>query len=264
MAQKPGYETFSSSWNKTLNWAHQQGIGTASVLPVYELDAKRFVSGTYPMSEAERTRAILASYNPNNVTPLPTDQPQGGIGGFFHNIMHDATNIFTGLQPTHLVTSIFDSVKNTVEHPNWLFDPKKNTLAQLIPGVSLIGEYEQGGIDNVMAHPLITFLNMLGIASAGTGLIARTALGETLAASIGVGSKEALAQMGPVKIATRYFGSRLPSKTMGLSKDPVTGLPTYGRLTASKALTNWANIRGVGTQIADLNAMIHHLSLIHI
>jgi len=49
MAQKPGYETFSSSWNKTLNWAHQQGIGTASVLPVYELDAKRFVSGTYPM-----------------------------------------------------------------------------------------------------------------------------------------------------------------------------------------------------------------------
>ena len=258
MAQKPGYETFSSSWNKTLNWAHQQGIGTASVLPVYELDAKRFVSGTYPMSEAERTRAILASYNPNNVTPLPTDQPQGGIGGFFHNIMHDATNIFTGLQPTHLVTSIFDSVKNTVEHPNWLFDPKKNTLAQLIPGVSLIGEYEQGGIDNVMAHPLITFLNMLGIASAGTGLIARTALGETLAASIGVGSKEALAQMGPVKIATRYFGSRLPSKTMGLSRDPVTGLPTYGRLTASKALTNWANIRGVGTQIADLNALVHH------
>jgi hypothetical protein len=253
--QKSPYQNFETQWTKTMNWARGQGIPMSSIYPVYQLDSRRLMTpGEHTMGEYDRTRAILASYNPNNVTPLPTDVPASGIGGFFHNVMHDATNIFTGLQPTHMVTSIFDSVKNTIEHPNWLLDPSKNTLAQLIPGVSLLGEYEQGGMGNVFAHPLISFLNVLGIASAGTSLVAHTALGDTLAASLDVGSRQALARMGPTGILSKVVG-RVPTRTEGLSLD-ANGLPTWGNLTVAQRMKNWAGTKGLGSDIATLNAKI--------
>jgi hypothetical protein len=254
---KSPYQDFQVAWTKTVNWAHSQGISNAAIIPVYQMDSARVVQGEYTMSEAERTRAILAAENPNNVTPLPSDKPAGGVFGFFTNLEHDASNIFTGLQPTHMVTSIFDSVKNTVQHPGWLFNPTKNTLAQMIPGVSLIGEYEQGGMDNLAAHPLITFLNLLGIASAGVGAIAHTALGDTLASAINVGSREALAQMGPTGIATKIIGN-IPTRTAGLMRDAETGLPVMRTLTVSEKLNKWANVKGIGPQIADLNSIVHH------
>jgi hypothetical protein len=256
MATKSPVQQFQTSWQKTANWAKSQGIPQSSIYPVYQLDSKRLLQGSYPMSEAERTRAILASSNPNNVTPLPSDKPASGIGGFFGNVEHDASNIFTGLQPTHLVTSIFDSVKNTVEHPNWLLDPSKNTLAQLVPGVSLIGEFEHGGIDNVLAHPLISFLNVLGIASAGTSLVAHTALGDTLASALGAGSREAIAKMGPTGIIGKAIGN-VPTKAIGITKDPATGLPNLGRLSVAQKFKNIANTKGIGGDIADINSLIH-------
>jgi hypothetical protein len=252
--QKSPYQNFETSWTKTLNWARGQGISMSSIYPVYQMDSRRLLGGGYTMSEAERTRAILTAYNPNNVTPLPTDVPASGVGGFFHNVMHDATNIFTGLQPTHLVTSIYDSLKNTVEHPNWLVDPTKNTIAQMIPGVSLIGEYEQGGMGNVFAHPLISFLNVLGVASAGTSLIAHTALGDTLAASLDVGSRQALARLGPTGILAKVVG-RVPTKTMGLTLG-ADGLPTFDNLTVAQRMKNWSSTKGFGSDIATLNAKI--------
>jgi hypothetical protein len=262
MAEKPGYQNFQTSWNKTLNWAHGQGITTNSVLPVYEMDAKRFVGGGYTMSEAERIRAILASENPNNVTPLPTDQPAGGFMGFFHNLEHDASNIFTGLQPTHLVSSIFDSVKNTVEHPGWLFDPTKNTIAQLVPGVSLIGEFEQGGIDNVLAHPLITALNVLALGSGVTDIIGHTAMGDVLAQALKLpGGRTAIggrAGLGPLGIARKAVGN-IETNKLGFSIGP-EGMPDFGKLTVSSRVKNWANTKGMGSDVADIAQEVHGAS----
>jgi hypothetical protein len=261
MAEKDRYQSFESSWAKTLNWAHSQGIPTSSVLPVYEMDAQRMLAGqgSYQMYEAERIRAILASYNPNNVTPLPTDHPAGGITGFFHNVMHDAENIFTGLQPTHLVKSIYDSVANTVEHPGWLFDPTKNTIAQLIPGVSLIGEYEQGGIDNVLAHPLITALNVLGVASGVTDIIGHTALADSLAGALGVpGGRAAIGGrqgLGPLGIA-RTAVANIKTGTEGFAKD-ASGLTTFGPLTISARVKNWTNTKGVGSDLGAIGEAVH-------
>ena len=143
------------------------------------------------MSEAERTRAILASANPNNVTPLPTDTPSTGsglsaIGHFFGNVVHDASNIFTGLQPTKLIPSIVDGVVNTVEHPSWILNPEKNTIAQWIPGVAVLGEFEQGGLSNVLSHPLISFLDVLPAADTGLGVIAKAGLGAGIAERAGI------------------------------------------------------------------------------
>src|ERR1700683_2910488 len=102
MANKSNVEEFQSSWQKTVNWAKTEASSQSAISPVYQLDSKRLLTGEYLMSEAERTRAILAAQNPNNVTPLPTDTPSTGsglsaIGHFFGNVAHDASNIFTGL-----------------------------------------------------------------------------------------------------------------------------------------------------------------------
>ena len=257
--QKAAYQTFETKWTRATNWARGQGVPMSSILPVYQMDSKRLMEGGYLMSTAEVTRAILASYNPNNVTPLPTDKPQGGIGGFFGNVLHDASNIFTGLEPTHLVDSIYQSVKNTVEHPGWLLDPEKNTLAQLIPGVSLIGEFEQGGIDAVLAHPLITALNVLSVASAGTNLIGHTALADTLAAKLGVpGGRAAIGGregLGPIGIARKAVGN-IGTGKQGFSRTP-DGELVYGPLTVSARAKNYFNVKGMGSDTADINALVH-------
>jgi hypothetical protein len=256
---KAGYQTFQQTWAKTVNWARSQGIPNSAIVPVYDMDSSRFVQGTYTMSEGERVRAILASANPNNVTPLPSDNPEPGIGGFFHNMMHDAQNIFTGLEPTHLVDSIYQSVKNTVEHPGWLLDPEKNTLAQFIPGVSLIGEYEEGGLSNVLGHPLVTALNVLGLASAGVGAVAHLGLADTLAESgiagvsaIGRGAKEGL---GPTGIVRKAIGGIATGKE-GLYMGP-DGTPAYGALTVSQRVKNWTNTKGIGSDLAEIGAQVH-------
>jgi hypothetical protein len=263
MAEKSQYQDFQSSWTKTLNWARTQGISTNAVLPVYEMDSKRLLSpGSYTMSEGERIRAILASSNPNNVTPLPTDQPEGGIGGFFNNVMHDATNIFTGLQPTHLVNSIYHSALNTFEHPAWILNPEKNTLAQLIPGYSLVGEFEQGGLKNVFAHPLITAINVLGIASAGTSIIGHTLAGDAIAEAIGVqGGRAAIggrSGLGPIGIASKAVGN-IGTGPTGFSKD-ATGTLQFGHLTVGQRLANWTRTKGAGGELADINAKFHALN----
>jgi hypothetical protein len=262
MAQKAQYQSFETSWNKTLNWASSQGIPRSAVYPVYQTDSKRLLSGTYQMSEAERTRAILAAYNPNNVTPLPTDQPEGGIGGFFHNLEHDASNIFTGLQPTHLVNSIYHSALNTFEHPGWIVDPTKNTLAQLIPGVSLVGEFEQGGLRNVFAHPLFTALNVIGIASAGTALLGHTAMAGALADALKLPEGTAIggrAGIGPMGLAAKAIGN-IPTRTKGFSN--LSGETTFGPLTVGERLTKWSNTKGMGGNLADINAKFHSLNQI--
>ena len=261
MTYKSNLQDFQSSWTKTVNWAKSQGIPQASIYPVYQLDSKRLLQGSYPMSEAERTRAILASYNPNNVTPLPTDTPaQNPITGFFGNVMHDAANIFTGLQPTKLIPSIVDSVVNTVEHPNWVLNPTKNTIAQFIPGVALAGEFEQGGLSNVMSHPLISFLDVLPIADTGVDILAKAGMGAGIAERAGIpeallGRSRLLGQdaqngVGALTLARKTLGN-IPTPKQGLFRN-ADGLPEYGNLTVGQRLKNYANTKMTGTDQAHL------------
>jgi hypothetical protein len=75
MAQQSAIQGFTQSWNKTAAWAQSQGIGYKDYYPVYQMDSARLLSGEEPMSNAERTRAILAASDPNNVSPVPGNAP---------------------------------------------------------------------------------------------------------------------------------------------------------------------------------------------
>lgn len=265
MVAKSNVQSFQTSWSKTQNWAKAQGIPQSAIYPVYQLDSKRLLSGTYPMSEAERTRAILAASNPNNVTPLPTDTPQTGsglsaIGHFFSNVEHDAANIFTGLQPTKLIPSIVDGVVNTVEHPSWILNPEKNTIAQWIPGVAAIGEYMQGGWSNVLDHPLVSFLDVLPLADTGVGLLAKAGMGAGIAERAGIpealmGRSRVLGQdaqngVGVLTLARKLVGNT-PTRTTGLFRN-ADGLPEFGKLTVSTRLKHYANTHMAGSDQAKL------------
>src|SRR6202451_625258 len=265
MANKSSYQDFTSSWTKTVNWAKSQGITQSAIYPVYQLDSKRLLSGEYPMSEAEPPRAILAAQNPNNLTPRPTDPPSTGsglsfIGHFFGNVMHDASNIFTGLQPTKLIPSIVDGVVNTVEHPSWVLNPEKNTIAQWIPGGAVIGELEQGGLSNVMSHPLISFLDVLPIADTGVGILAKAGLGAGIAERAGIpeallGRSRLLGQdaqngVGALTLARKLVG-QTKTPTQGLFRN-ADGLPEYGNLTVSQRLKNYSNTHMMGSDQAEL------------
>src|ERR1700685_3346805 len=265
MANKSSYQDFTSSWTKTVNWAKSPGITQPAIYPVYQLDSKRLLSGEYPMSEAERTRAILAAQNPNNATPLPTDTPSTGsglssIGHFFGNVAHDASNIFTGLQPTKLIPSIVDGVVNTVEHPNWILNPEKNTIAQWLPGVAVLGEYEQGGLSNVMSHPLISFLDVLPAVDTGVGILAKAGLGAGIAERAGIpeallGHSRLLGQdaengVGALTLARKLVG-QTKTPTQGLFRN-ADGLPEYGNLTVSQRLKNYSNTHMMGSDQAEL------------
>jgi hypothetical protein len=265
VANKSNVEEFQTSWQKTANWAKSQGISQSAIYPVYQLDSKRLLEGTYPMSEAERTRAILAASNPNNVTPLPTDTPStgsglGAVGHFFGNVMHDASNIFTGLQPTKLIPSIVDGVVNTVEHPSWVLNPEKNTLAQWIPGVAVVGELMQGGVSNVLSHPLISFLDVLPIADTGVGVLAKAGLGAGIAERAGIpeallGRSRLLGQdaengVGALTLARKVVGNTKTGKE-GLFTN-AEGDPEFGKLTVSQRMKNYANAHMSGSDQAKL------------
>jgi hypothetical protein len=269
MVEKSSVQEFQSSWSKTVNWAKSQGISQASLYPVYQLDSKRLLSGYYPMSEAERTRAILAASNPNNVTPLPTDTPSTGSGlsaisHFFGNVVHDASNIFTGLQPTKLIPSIVDGVVNTVEHPSWVLNPEKNTIAQWIPGVAVVGELEQGGLSDVLDHPLISFLDVLPIADTGVGVLAKAGLGAGIAERAGIpeallGRSRLLGQdaqngVGALTLARKLVGNtKLPGAPTRLYRD-ANGMPQVDRATITQRLKGYSNAHMAGSDQAELAA----------
>ena len=55
---KPEDEEFVSQWNQASAWAQQNDIPTSTLAPVYQYDLQRMQDGDYPMSQAERIRAI--------------------------------------------------------------------------------------------------------------------------------------------------------------------------------------------------------------
>src|ERR1700678_2526075 len=157
-----------SDWEKASAWAQTLGIKQSTLAPVYQYDQNRVAEGDFPMSPAERNRAILAAANPNNVTPLPSDHPSPL--SFIGNARTDLTNIFTGLAPNHLIPNIFKTAETAILHPSTWLNPiedvgkgivkgnlgdiKKglalargqNSVLSWIPGVYDLSELAEGGV----------------------------------------------------------------------------------------------------------------------
>ena len=206
-APKSALTSFTTSWNQTVAWAQSQGISKNSYYPIYQMDSARLLTGESPMSEAERTRAILAAANPNHVTPVPGDKPDPtNVVG---NAVNDLRNIFTGLAPNHLVPNLVDTVKNTVLHPETVIKPVADvvggaasgnlnevkqglelasglkgpgSILSWLPGVYVGGELAQGGLNQVLSSPVTSFIDLAPFAPAGR--IIDAAAGASRAASI--------------------------------------------------------------------------------
>jgi hypothetical protein len=231
---KSNLQYFQEDWNKTVNWANQNKIPKSSWYPVYQLDLQRYANGEFPMSQAERARAILSASNLQANTVLPTDNPSPT--NVFQNTKRDLQNIFTGLMPTHLIGNIFDEVKNTFEHPQWLADPTKNTLMQWLPGWADLGEYKRGGIADVLSHPLVSFLDVLPISDSLLRLSAKTPIGEAVAGKLGLTGEQMSTRVSQggygstIRLAGRAV-SRLPGgRLVPGFRGGMTGLPMPAEL----------------------------------
>lgn len=161
MVQKAEIQEFTQSWNKTVNWAKQNKIPYSAYYPVYQMDTQRMLSGSQ-MSESERVRAIEASAGLNYSTALPTDN-QDWLN-VPSNAVTNAQDIFTGLEPTHIIPNVFDTVKSTFTHPGNILGAigdlvtgnagaasrkilQPNNILQWVPGV-----YDLARIDTANAN----------------------------------------------------------------------------------------------------------------
>ena len=230
---KPADQTFNTDWNKIRGWAAGQKIPTAAVNNVYALDQTRIQSGTFQMSNAERTRAILAAAGMNYNTAIPTDNP--GPSDVWGNTIRNIQGIATGLMPTRLASNIFDTLKTTVEdivHPSQfakgggLAGALENTVLSWIPGAYDAGVLLKAGslgkgLDQLATQPITSLLDImpaLKYADLGVGkLAADTTAAGHLADRLGIAPK-ALGQKGMVRIAGKAIG-QIPVTGKGLLWD---------------------------------------------
>ena len=219
---KPVVTTFGTDWAKIKGWANTQKIPTTAVENVQTLDNSRLQSGYYPMSNAERTRAILAAAGMNYNTALPSDSPSAS--NVWGNTISNVRSIATGLMPTRLVANIYDTLKTSVADITHPGDFAKNGgLAGALTGSVLSwvpGAYDAGkimkagslgrGLEELAKQPITSILDVMPAlkwADAAAGAhVASTAAGDALAARIGITPK-ALGNMGSVRIAGKGVGS---------------------------------------------------------
>ena len=222
MAQpKPADVTFSTDWHKIQSWANGQKIPSTAVANVQALDKTRLDSGYYPMSNSERTRAIMAAAGLNYNTAIPTDNP--GPSDVWGNTIRNIQGIATGLMPTRLAANIFDTLKTTVEditHPGQF--SKNGGLAGALTGSALSwipGAYDVGqvlkagslekGLAKLAEEPVTSILDVMpalkGLDAAAGRAAADTAAGTALAHRLEIAPK-ALGQQGLVRMAGKGIG----------------------------------------------------------
>ena len=279
---KSNLQYFQNDWNKTVNWANTQKISKSQWYPVYQLDLQRYANGEYPMSQAERARAILSSASLDAQTVLPTDNPSPT--NIIGNTLTDARNIFTGL--SGFVTgkaegNIWDELKNTFEHPSWDLDPTKNTLLQWLPGWADLGELEQGGLSRLASHPLVSLLDVLPLSDSAIRLAAKTGPGAAIAERAGMTPDEMATvvrkggQGSTFRVARGLVGNtenkltsflHLTSKSTGFemtpaelagklqSIDPASDEKILQKLTVGERWKQMARAKGMSREQADLMA----------
>jgi hypothetical protein len=216
MPSKSEVATFTQSWNKTVAWAKSRNIPFSDYYPVYQLDAQRMISGT-PLSEGSRILAIEAAAHLNYSTALPTD-PNQNWTDFRSNTISNAQDIFVGLEPTHLISNIWDTVAHTVTHPlslvspltdiGRILDPFNNhqqtvnamrslggdlnkSVYDFIPGVADVGNYAQAGggtagFAALARQPLSTLIDVAPFGRVGSEALGRLPSAENLAGRLGM------------------------------------------------------------------------------
>ena len=267
-------ENFDQEWNKAVSWAQTQGISADSYVPVYQLDLQRLQSGYEPMSAAERNRAIIAAHNPNDVTPSPSDTPSPS--SVLGNSRNDLASIVTGLEPQHLVSGIFETLKSTVDAvtdpereqganlgttaANWL----QNTLLSYVPGAYDIGTVLRAdptlsgdeGFKALADHPLLSILDVLPTDGA-TELISKSALGASLAKAAGI-TTDQLAE-GTV---TKALSKAVSNQTWGLKKgiDPASAAEGVQDMTIGQTVQSWLGNSKIGTSAPIQNFVREYMT----
>ena len=218
MVQKAEIQEFTQSWNKTVNWAKQNKIPYSAYYPVYQMDTQRMLSGSQ-MSESERVRAIEASAGLNYSTALPTDN-QDWLN-VPSNAVTNAQDIFTGLEPTHIIPNVFDTVKSTFTHPGNILGAigdlvtgnagaasrkilQPNNILQWVPGVYDLARIDTAnanmsagqnirsgaGLESLAKDPITSLLDVIPLGRAASETIGRTAIGDSIAERLGVTNEE--------------------------------------------------------------------------
>ena len=279
MASKSSFQSFQSDWAKTQAWAQSNKISPNAYLPVYQMDARRMLQYGTPMSQAERTRAILASSGMSAVTQLPQDNPNPT--DVWHNTVNNLQQIFTGLEPTNLVKSIFGTVANTIEHPSSIWTPAedlakigpgallgmdnahaammdfsnqvlgKNSIWAFVPGAVDAAHAYQGkkGLDYLASNPITSILDVLPLDKIPMKVLARTDMGAALASHLGVHPDE-LASMTTGQMAWKLLKTR-PTNVSGLVRLP-DGSATVRPLQIGERIDTFRNLKGAGLQQGEL------------
>lgn len=270
MAQpKAATTTADTDWLKIKSWATQQKIPEAAVTNVEKLDEQRIQSGEYAMSNAERTRAILAAAGQNYNTALPSDAPKPS--NIIGNTISDIRGIATGLMPTRLGANVVDTAKSTfdaVTDANKLKGSSPGatignyltkTALSWLPGAADIGTVLENdptlsnakGFEALAEHPVSSILDVMpglkALDSAAGSAAARTELGGALAEKVGVAPK-ALGQMGGVRMAGKAIGQ----VTIGKGKEftDVDGNIVLSPRTISNRMANASAKLGTGKFLA--------------
>ena len=270
---KSNLTTYDTDWAKIKGWAaSQKGVTSTAVANVQNLDATRLTSGYYPMSNAERTRAILAASGMNYNTALPTDNPSPS--NIIGNTISNVRGIATGLMPTRLFSNIFDTLKNTVEDitvpghlakEGGLEGALTNSALSWLPGAYDVGTFLKAGggmkgIDALMTQPVTSVLDVMPalkwLDSSAGATAAMTSAGSALADRLGIGPK-ALGQMGAFRMAGKAIGS-IEVGSAGALKDlngkpmlDANGNAVIGRKTIAQRASDAALSHGMGRAISN-------------
>jgi hypothetical protein len=253
MPSKPQIQSFTQNWNKTVNWAKQNNIPYSAYYPVYQLDSQRVLTGS-PMSESERIRAIEASAGLNYSTALPTDQHSWT--DLVGNTVQNSQSIFTGLNPIHLVSNVFDTIKNTIEHPSNLYGPigdaitgnmgaagrkilAQNNILQWVPGVYDFAQIfaadptlqSSAGFEQLARNPITSLLDIVPFGRVASGTLGVTELGAKTADRLGMTTDElkklGIWRVGGKLVKTVPVPKALTKETHPFllsQTDPTTGL----------------------------------------
>ena len=256
MVSKSIDASFSKDWEKAVAWAQTQGVGANAIKSVFNADSQRLADYGTPMSIAERNHALLAAQNPNKVTQVPSDKPNPR--SFLGNARADLANIFTGLAPNHLIPNLFHTAETAIAHPQTWVKPIEEVtggalsgnvkevrtgleqagtsiLGTAVPGVYVLSELAKGGIDNVLSHPVTSFLDLAPFAPAGRvlALAADSERVTTMATKLGMTPDELMKASVP-KMGASFVMSRDIAKFVANDQGipvPVPRFPGLGNLT---------------------------------
>lgn len=276
------YETFQSDWVKTQAWAKSQNIPASSYLPIYQQDASRLVQYGYPMSQAERIQAVRSAAG-RGVTQLPQDNPSPT--NILGNVKNNASELFNGLNPFHMIPNLFDTAKEAVTHPVQqildpaldvaeLMDPSREQAARqnfsktilgphaigsLVPGAYDLAELGKGkqGIRTLADNPLTAVLDVVPLTKLPLKALSKTDMGAQVAKQAGVSAEE-LGDLTPGQLSWKLLKNRPTSKLaiqkVATESDP--NLVVYKNQTAGDLIRRTLNHFGAGPEQAEINRTI--------